>query len=165
MAEAIGHATCSPPSTTLQLMSLPNELIAKIFSMHNELPPSGVLLAVPGHSREHRFLFQQGMGRAKRGSPRMWSHALPMSQRLHFLDWLSVTGTCRLFRECGHSAFFAEKAFIIPPSTLRALQENRHRSQNIDLAKASIRHIMIPITTFEYSVTWALYRDAIFSTD
>ena len=146
MAATEGRDQCN----NLKLTSLPNELFATIMEsfMRSNQPVFFWLFRDILESPE--FEIQQRAGRAHRNAPETWKYALPRSQRGHFLDWLYVTSTCQLFRKVGQAAFFTEKNFIIPPSTLRALQQDRHRSRNMDLAKTHIRHVRIPITSFQY---------------
>ena len=67
------------------------------------------------------------------------------SQQQHYLDWISVTSTCRRMRECGIPAFFREKRFLVPPRMLRDLLDGKVRSSNLDLAMGYVRKVVVPL--------------------
>ena len=85
---------------------------------------------------------------ALRFSRTWWLDLLPKSQIEHYLDWLLINSTCHRMRECGKSAFFREKPFIITTGFQTALRENTVRNMrpcDVALAKACIRDVIVPI--------------------
>ncbi|KAL8806803.1 MAG: hypothetical protein Q9182_001063 [Xanthomendoza sp. 2 TL-2023] len=84
---------------------------------------------------------------------------LPDSQRKHYLDWVLVNRTSRLFRQCGRPAFFREKDFSVSRRFFGVLQDLEGAgatNENLALAKACVRHLVTPIEMTYSTELWKL---------
>ncbi|KAL8902421.1 MAG: hypothetical protein Q9207_004729 [Kuettlingeria erythrocarpa] len=79
-------------------------------------------------------------------------------QRDHWLDWMFVSGTCRLFKCYGKPAFFREKSFVISTHCIQVLTRvvgSEGLSTDLLLAKACIGSIVAPIDGMTINA-WAM---------
>lgn len=75
-------------------------------------------------------------------------------QEEHYSDWRIVTGTCHRLRECGMSAFFSEKVFIIPPGMVQTLWDGKVRSPSFEMAANCIQKVVAPIDSYGNATAW-----------
>ncbi|KAI4174334.1 MAG: hypothetical protein LQ346_008252 [Caloplaca aetnensis] len=69
-------------------------------------------------------------------------------QTEHWLDWMFVTGTCRLFKCYGKTAFFREKSFTISTQCIQALDRvvaSNRISTDLLVARVCVGNIVAPI--------------------
>ena len=70
------------------------------------------------------------------------------SQEEHYSDWRIATGTCHQLRECGMSAFFSEKVFIIPPGMIQTLWDGKVHSPSFEMAGNTIQKVVAPLDNY-----------------
>lgn len=79
-------------------------------------------------------------------SEKWFFYNLDFGQLEHFRDWLLINSTCRGFRACGKELWFSEKVFVIRPRLMKTLRGATPRisTENLSIARACIRHVIVP---------------------
>ncbi|KAG8526909.1 uncharacterized protein KY384_008338 [Bacidia gigantensis] len=134
------------------ILSLPNEILRLIFLYLAQSDPVPFFLE---HFRQignrlHKTTGSIGMplGHARAN----FLTQIHSSQRRHFFEWLSVTGTCRRIRACAIAPFFSEKTLIMSPSTVELLRSGTYGCFSPDITNIILTNtqtIIIPSTSRE----------------
>ena len=138
------------PISPIHLDALPGELLYKIiaFAVASETPVFFWLL----HDSSWKCLFRRteregGHTDSSQSTDAFIHHvSLPEDQKRHYVDWRIVTSTSHRIRSYGKPAFFHAKTFVISPTMLQVLTDQKPQSSTFDLAIDHIRHIMVPVS-------------------
>ena len=133
-----------PVPCGLTLDKLPDELLVMVMTMAmaSEVPVQFELCPeLPRNDYPVRVIVRN----ADRPLLSRLKSSFLKSQEEHHSDWRIATGVSHRLRLLGIPAFFSEKIFIVPPTTLRVLREGRVQSEVIDIAVKNIRNVVISL--------------------
>lgn len=149
------------PCSTMDFQAFPAEIIARIlpYAMANDEPlhlQHFIDLGRTVHPPDPAYddLDADHQFRTHLTSRDWWFEKLEPSQKIHFVDWLLINGTCRRFRVFGKPAFFSQKKFVIAPDLLLILEGQQGRNMaaaDKKMALCRITRVVTPITLISTS--------------